>query len=72
MFALKIGPSGTFLGAPLQIPLEHYGRIAAAALSPDGQTLWLGTVNKIGGKPISSDERVFVLPDPIGSGAGQD
>ncbi|MEO7193620.1 MAG: PQQ-dependent sugar dehydrogenase [Pseudonocardiaceae bacterium] len=72
MFALKIGPGGTFLGTPLHIPLEHYGRIAAAALSPDGRMLWLGTVNKTGGKPISSDERVFILPDPIGPGNAQD
>jgi hypothetical protein len=34
--------------------------------------MWLGTVNKTGGKPISSDERVFVLPDLVGPGGGQD
>ncbi|MBV8542348.1 MAG: PQQ-dependent sugar dehydrogenase [Pseudonocardiales bacterium] len=72
MFALGIGPGGTFIGPPLQIPLEHYGHIAAAALSPDGQMMWLGTVNKTGGRPISSDERVFLLPDPVGPGGGQD
>jgi len=72
MFALGIGPDGTFIGLPLEIPLERYGRIAAAALSPDGRMMWLGTVNKTGGKPISSDERVFVLPDPVGAGGGQD
>ncbi|MGB9279385.1 MAG: PQQ-dependent sugar dehydrogenase [Pseudonocardiaceae bacterium] len=72
MFALGIGPAGTFVGPPLQIPLEHYGRISAAALSPDGHLMWLGTVNKTGGKPLSSDERVFVLPDPVGPGGGQD
>lgn len=72
MFALGIGPGDTFIGPPHQIPLERYGRIAAAALSPDGRRMWLGTVNKTGGKPISSDERVFVLPDPVGPGGGQD
>jgi glucose/arabinose dehydrogenase len=72
MFALGIGPDGTFIGPPLKIPLEHYGRISAAALSPDGQRMWLGTVNKTSGRPISSDERVFVLPDPVGPGGGQD
>lgn len=72
MFALGIGPGGTFIGPPHQIPLERYGRISAAALSPDGQRMWLGTVNKTGGQPISSDERVFVLPDPVGPGGGQD
>lgn len=72
MFALGIGPDGTFIGPPLEIPLERYGRISAAALSSDGRMMWLGTVNKTGGKPISSDERVFVLPDPVGPGGGQD
>jgi glucose/arabinose dehydrogenase len=72
MFALGIGPGGTFVGPPLQIPLERYGRVSAAALSGDGRAMWLGTVNKTGATPISSDERVFVLPDPVGVGAGQD
>jgi glucose/arabinose dehydrogenase len=72
MFALGIGPGGTFIGPPLQIPLERYGRISAAALSPDGRMMWLGTVNKTGATPISSDERVFVLPDPVGPGGGHD
>jgi glucose/arabinose dehydrogenase len=72
MFALGIGPDGTFIGPPHQIPLERYGRISAAAVSPDGRTMWLGTSNKAGEKPISSDERVFVLPDPVGPGGGRD
>jgi glucose/arabinose dehydrogenase len=72
MFALGIGPDGTFIGPPLQIPLERYGRISAASLSADGRAMWLGTVNKTGAKPISSDERVFVLPDPVGPGGGHD
>ncbi|MGH3870258.1 MAG: PQQ-dependent sugar dehydrogenase [Pseudonocardiaceae bacterium] len=72
MFAVGIGPAGTFVGQPLQIPLPRYGRVSATALSPDGQLLWLGTVNKAGGTPITSDERVFVLPDPVGPGGGHD
>jgi glucose/arabinose dehydrogenase len=72
MFAVGIGPGGTFVGQPLEIPLQRYGRVSAAALSPDGQMMWLGTVNKMGGTPISSDERVFVLPDPVGPGGGHD
>jgi glucose/arabinose dehydrogenase len=72
MFALGIGPDGTFIGPPLQIPLERYGRISAAALSPDGRALWLGTVNKTSAKRVSSDDRVFVLPDLVGPGAGHD
>ncbi|MFN2497390.1 MAG: sorbosone dehydrogenase family protein [Pseudonocardiaceae bacterium] len=72
MFALGIGPHGTFVGQPVEIPLERYGRVSAAALSPDGRTVWLGTINKAGGQPISSDERVFVLVDPVGPGGSND
>lgn len=72
MFALGIGPQGTFVGQPIEIPLERYGRVSAAALSPEGAAVWLGTVNKDGGQPISSDERVFVLTDPAGPGGGND
>lgn len=72
MFVLGIGPDGTFIGPPLQIPLERYGRISAAALSSDGRALWLGTVNKTSTNRISSDDRVFILPDLVGPGAGHD
>ncbi|HEX2297495.1 MAG TPA: glucose dehydrogenase, partial [Pseudonocardiaceae bacterium] len=72
MFALGIGPNGTFLGRPLEIPLNRYGRVSAAALSPEGRMVWLATINKSGGRPISSDERVFVLTDPVGPGGGHD
>ncbi|MGH3936369.1 MAG: PQQ-dependent sugar dehydrogenase, partial [Pseudonocardiaceae bacterium] len=72
MFAAGIGPAGTFIGQPLLIPLQRYGRVSAAALSPDGHMMLLGTVNKAGGTPITSDERVFVLPDPVGPGGGHD
>lgn len=72
MFAVGIGPGSTFVGQPVQIPLQRYGRVSAAALSPDGQIMLLGTVNKTGGTPITSDERVFVLPDPVGPGGGHD
>lgn len=72
MFALSIGPNGTFLGRPLEIPLDRYGRVSAAARSPEGRMVWLATINKSGGRPISSDERVFVLTDPVGPGGGHD
>lgn len=72
LFVVGIGPGGTFIGQPLLIPLQRYGRVSATALSPDGQMMWLGTVNKTGGTPISSDERVFVLPDLVGPGGGHD
>ncbi|MGH3912075.1 MAG: PQQ-dependent sugar dehydrogenase [Pseudonocardiaceae bacterium] len=72
MFALGIGPNDTFLGQPLEIPLERYGRVSAVAPSPEGQLVWLATINKASGQPISSDERVFVLPNLVGPGGGND
>ncbi|HEU0087437.1 MAG TPA: PQQ-dependent sugar dehydrogenase [Pseudonocardiaceae bacterium] len=72
MFALDIGPNGTFLGQPVEIQLDHYGRVSATALSPEGRMVWLATINKTGGRPVSSDERVFILPDPLGPGGGHD
>jgi glucose/arabinose dehydrogenase len=72
LFVLGIGPDGTFIGPALRIPLERYGQISAAALSPNGREMWLGTVNKTGGKRISSDDRVFILPDLVGGGGGHD
>ena len=38
--------------------------------SPDG-FLWLGTVNKEGGKPVSSDDRVIRIQVGGGGGAGR-
>jgi len=45
-------------------------RMSAAALASDG-LLWLGTVNKAGGKPVSSDDRVIRILPPTGGGASK-
>lgn len=71
IFALNLGPDGSFVGQPQTIPLPRYGRITAAAAAGDGM-VWLGTSNKDGGKPISSDERVFHLVNIVGGGGGRD
>ena len=39
-------------------------------MGPDG-FLWLGTVNKNGGKPVSSDDRVIRIQVGGGGGAGR-
>jgi hypothetical protein len=44
-----------------------YGRLDAVAPAPDG-LLWLGTVNKDGGKPVPSDDRVIRIQPPSGGG----
>lgn len=71
VFALDLGPGGSFVGQPQTIPLPRYGRITAAAAGGGG-VVWLGTSNTDGGQPISSDERVFQLVDVLGGGGGRD
>lgn len=56
--ALLQAQDGHFTGAPQSALEKTYGRFAAAATGPDGFT-WLGTVNKDGGTPVSSDDRVI-------------
>jgi glucose/arabinose dehydrogenase len=58
VFVMHYSTPNTFIGMP-EMQLEHtYGRLSAAALAPDG-LLWFGTVNKAGGTPVSSDDRVL-------------
>lgn len=71
IFVLGLGPGAEFVGQPQTIPLPRYGRITAAAAGGDG-VVWLGTSNKDGGEPISSDERVFHLVNIVGGGGGRD
>lgn len=54
---LRAGKDGRFIGPPQQALPRIYGRLDAAATGPDGFT-WFGTVNRDGGKPVSSDDRV--------------
>jgi len=69
MFVLRTILGRTFAGLPETQIEDRYGRLAAAAPGPEG-TLWLGTVNKAGESPISSDDRVIQLLMPGGGGAG--
>lgn len=71
MYTLSPGPGGTFTGQPTKVLENTYGRFSAAALAPDG-LLWLGTVNKAGGEPVSSDDRVIRIEPPSGGSAGKD
>ncbi|HXV94584.1 MAG TPA: PQQ-dependent sugar dehydrogenase, partial [Pseudonocardia sp.] len=67
LFVLRAGPGGTFTGNPETLLADAYGRLAAATIAPDG-LLWLGTVNKAGGRPVSSDDRVIRIQPPAGGG----
>jgi glucose/arabinose dehydrogenase len=71
VFVLRPGPQGGFTGKPDTVLKNTYGRLHATALGPDG-LLWLGTVNKAGGTPISSDDRVLRIQPPAAGGGGID
>lgn len=71
LFVLHPGPNGAFTGKPETTLKNAYGRLYATALGPDG-LLWLGTVNKAGGTPVSSDDRVLRIQPPSAGGGGVD
>lgn len=67
---LRPAEDGSFTGAPETLLAGVYGRLNAATLGSDG-LLWLGTVNKSGGKPVPSDDRVIRIQPPSGGGASK-
>ncbi|WP_312858134.1 PQQ-dependent sugar dehydrogenase [Pseudonocardia pini] len=67
---LRPAEDGSFTGAPETLLGGVYGRLNAATLGSDG-LLWLGTVNKSGGKPVPSDDRVIRVQPPSGGGASR-
>lgn len=70
LFVLRPDPNGAFTGAPEILYTGTWGRLSAAAPAPDG-LLWLGTVNKAGGQPVPSDDRVIRIQPPAGGGASR-
>jgi glucose/arabinose dehydrogenase len=69
-YVLRGDRNGLFSGQPQTLLKGVYGRLGPAAMGPDG-FLWLGTVNKDGGKPVSSDDRVIRIQVGGGGGAGR-
>jgi hypothetical protein len=67
LFVLRPNEHGVFTGTPETLLTGTYGRLSAAAPAPDG-LLWLGTVNKAGGQPVPSDDRVIRIQPPAGGG----
>ncbi|RVW11231.1 oxidoreductase [Prescottella agglutinans] len=53
--------------APALLAQNLYGRLGGTAISGDGQ-IWAATVNKSGGTPGPTDDRVVKLPLPSGAG----
>lgn len=67
LFVLTPGEGGSFTGDPKPVLSGTYGALAAAARGPDG-LLWLGTANKDGARPGSTDDRVIRIQPPAGGG----
>ncbi|SFT95107.1 Glucose/arabinose dehydrogenase, beta-propeller fold [Actinopolyspora lacussalsi subsp. righensis] len=71
VYTMRPGPEGTFTGEPERALEDTYGRLRAASSGPNG-LLWLGTANKAGGDPVSSDDRVIRIEPPNGGTAGKE
>ncbi len=69
-YVLRADKNGLFSGQPQTVLKGVYGRLGAVTLGPDG-FLWLGTENKAGGNPVSSDDRVIRIQMNGGGGAGR-
>ena len=66
LFVIHSDGNNAFLGTPERVLERAYGRLSAATIAPDG-LVWLGTVNKAGGSPVASDDRVIRI-QPLASG----
>lgn len=61
MQQLPMNPDGAFTGKPeLTMQENSYGQLGPLEMLNDSAAL-VGTVNKIGGKPVSSDDRVALI-----------
>jgi len=69
--ALLLNRDGSFNGKPVVGEQGTFGRLSAMDVVGD-EKAWVGTVNKAGGQPVSSDDRVFELPRPSPVAGGKD
>lgn len=69
MFLLRTDPGGAFIATETVLQ-DEYGRLGPATLAPDG-LIWVGTLNKNGGTPVASDDRVVRLPPFAAGGASR-
>ncbi|HEX3791194.1 MAG TPA: PQQ-dependent sugar dehydrogenase [Pseudonocardiaceae bacterium] len=71
--SISLNSDGSFTGTP-QVALSGaggFGRLSGVDIINDS-TAMAGTVNKDGGKPVSSDDRVVVISGSAATGGGQD
>ncbi|MGD9526436.1 PQQ-dependent sugar dehydrogenase [Pseudonocardia sp.] len=69
LYVLRTMQGRTFTGSPEVQLAGRYGRLSAVSPGLDG-SVWLGTVNKDGGAPVSSDDRVIKVQIAGGAGSG--
>ncbi len=70
--SLPMNEAGAFTGKPeLTMQEDGYGRIGPLEMLNDSASL-AGTVNKAGGQPVSSDDRVAIVVRPNGGGGTKD
>ncbi len=67
LYLLSTSPAGAVVAAPTVLAKDTYGRLSGADVGPDG-VVWVGTVNKDGGTPVATDDRVVRIPTPAGQG----
>lgn len=72
---VEVDQQGSVIGKPMVMMDDKktgVGRISGIDMISPARAV-VGTVNKDGGKPVSSDDRVVVIvPPPAGGGAGKD
>ncbi|MBB5906574.1 PQQ-dependent sugar dehydrogenase [Actinoalloteichus hymeniacidonis] len=67
-----LGPESTFINPPRTTVEGEFGRFSAAAAGVEDY-VWVGTENKDGAEPTSSDDRVILIDRvPTGSEGGKD
>jgi hypothetical protein len=71
--SIALNADGSFSGTP-QVALsgaQGFGRLSGVDILTDSSAV-AGTVNKAGGTPVSSDDRVVVISGSSATGAGRD
>ncbi|MGZ4587635.1 MAG: PQQ-dependent sugar dehydrogenase [Mycobacteriaceae bacterium] len=69
LYVLTTAANGSVTAPPEVLVKDRYGQLFGAAVGPDG-VVWAGSVNKAGGKPGATDDRVVRIQPPSGeSGA---
>ena len=67
LYVITTAPNGSVSAPPEVLVKDRYGQLFGADVAADG-VVWAGTVNKAGGKPGPTDDRVVRIQPPSGQG----